>query len=103
MEMTATQNRLKIRYYDEDGMVITEQFLFDTPAQQSAFYHHFGKHALINRGEVFRASSAELVVQQRKKFRKPDFVIAQKQKHYWQVLDKLFDYEGRFRKAEASA
>lgn len=103
MEMTATQNRLKIRYYDEDGMVITEQFLFDTPAQQGVFYHHFGKHALINRGEVFRASSAELVVQQRKKFRKPDFVIAQKQKHNWQVLDKLFDYEGRFRKAEASA
>ncbi len=29
----------------------------------------------------------------------PDFVIARKQKHYWQVQDRIFDYQGGDRKA----
>jgi DNA repair protein RadD len=29
----------------------------------------------------------------------PDFVIARKQKHYWQVQDRIFDYQGAYRKA----
>ena len=105
MEMEADQDRqqkarIKITYHDEDGAEICEYFRLDTPAQQGAFYHHFGKYALINRAESFRPSSVDIVIQQQKKFRKPDFVIAQKQKHYWQVLDKLFDYQGKYRKAE---
>ena len=91
--------RIKITYYDEDGAAVSEFFRLDTPAQQGAFYHHFGKHALINRAEPFRASSVDAVINQRKKFRKPDFVIAQKEKHYWSVINKLFDYEGNYRKA----
>ena len=92
--------RIKITYHDEDGAMINEYFRLNTPAQQGAFYHRFGKHALINRAESFKANSVSTVIQQQKKFRKPDFVIAQKQKHYWQVLDKLFDYQGNYRKAE---
>ena len=105
MQMEADQDRqknarIKITYHDEEGAEINEYFRLDTPAQQGAFYHNFGKHALINRAEAFKACSVEVVVEQQKKFRKPDFVIAQKQKHYWQVLEKLFDYQGRYRKAE---
>ncbi|KEQ16533.1 DEAD/DEAH box helicase [Endozoicomonas numazuensis] len=92
-------SRIKITYYDEDGAAVNEFFRLDTPAQQGAFYHHFGKHALINRAEPFRAKSVDAVISQRKKFRKPDFVVAQKEKHYWSVIDKLFDYEGNYRKA----
>jgi len=29
----------------------------------------------------------------------PDFVIARKQKHYWQVQERIFDYQGHYRKA----
>ena len=29
----------------------------------------------------------------------PDFVIARKQKHYWQVQERIFDYRGQYRKA----
>lgn len=93
------KDRIKITYYDEDGAELQEYFRLDTPAQQGAFYHHFGKHALINRAEPFRASSVDNVIHQRKKFRKPDFVVARKEKYYWQILDKLFDYQGAFRKA----
>ncbi|WP_422136218.1 DEAD/DEAH box helicase [Endozoicomonas sp. ALD040] len=91
--------RIKITYYDEDGAEVSEYFRLDTAAQQGAFYHHFGKHALINRAEPFRAKSVDSVISQQKKFRKPDFVIARKEKHYWSVVDKLFDYEGHYRKA----
>ncbi|WP_245662847.1 DEAD/DEAH box helicase [Endozoicomonas arenosclerae] len=98
-ELKGSTPRIKITYYDEDGATVSEIFRLDTPAQQGAFYHHFGKHALINRAEPFRANSVDAVISQKKKFRKPDFVIARKEKHYWSVIDKLFDYEGNFRKA----
>ena len=92
--------RIKITYYDEDGTTLNEYFQLDTPGQQGAFYHHFGKHALINRAEPFRATSVESVVEECKKFRHPDFVVAQKEKHYLSIVDKIFDYQGHFRKAD---
>ncbi|WP_422466644.1 DEAD/DEAH box helicase family protein [Endozoicomonas sp. ALC013] len=106
MEMNADKDtqgkqRIRITYHDEDGAEVNEFFRLDTPSQQGAFYHHFGKHALINRAEPFRASTVDNVIHSRKKFRKPDFVIAQKEKHYWKIIDKLFDYDGKYRKAEA--
>ena len=106
MELTTSTNRsgeqrLKIIYHDEDGAEVHELFRMDTPAQQGAFYHNFGKYALINRGESFKASSVDEVVHNQKKFRKPDFVIARKEKHYWKIIDKLFDYQGQYRKAES--
>ena len=92
-------DRIQITYFDEDGAELQEYFRLETPGQQGAFYHHFGKHALINRAEPFKATSVDNVIHNRKKFRKPDFVIARKEKYYWQILDKLFDYQGAFRKA----
>ncbi|WP_299735162.1 DEAD/DEAH box helicase [uncultured Endozoicomonas sp.] len=105
MEMNCSKDskgntRLKVTYHDEDGAEVSEFFRLDTPAQQGAFYHHFGKHSLINRGEPFKASTVDNVIHNRKKFRKPDFVIAHKEKHYWKIIDKIFDYQGSFRKAD---
>ena len=96
------KDRIKVTYYDEDGADIKEYFQLETPGQQGAFYHHFGKHALINRAEPFRANSVDSVVSNHKKFRKPDFVIALKEKHYWKIVDKLFDYQGSYRKADSA-
>lgn len=93
------KDRIKVTYFDEDGTEITEYFQLSTPGQQGAFYHYFGKHALINRAEPFRAASVDMVVSNSKKFRKPDFVIALKDKYYWKIVDKLFDYQGNYRKA----
>ncbi|MES9985996.1 MAG: hypothetical protein ABW115_21580 [Candidatus Thiodiazotropha sp. 6PLUC6] len=104
MEMQADQDkqgraRIKVTYHDEDGAELSEFFRLDTPSQKTVFYHQFGKQALVNRAEPFKASSVDNVIHNRKKFRNPDFVIGQKEKYYWKVLDKLFDYEGQFRKA----
>ncbi|MGY0217131.1 DEAD/DEAH box helicase family protein [Endozoicomonadaceae bacterium StTr2] len=94
--------RIKISYHDEDGAELNEYFRLETPAQQGVFYHRFGKLHQINRGEYFRAKTPEDVVQQHKKFRKPDFVIAEKDKHFWRIREKIFDYEGRYRKADSA-
>ncbi|MDD7805576.1 MAG: DEAD/DEAH box helicase [Endozoicomonas sp. (ex Botrylloides leachii)] len=93
------KSRIKITYHDEDGEEITEFFRLETTSQQSAFYHYFGKHALINRGEAFRANTVSSVVSHYKKFRKPDFVIAQRVKYGWKVCEKIFDYQGHYRLA----
>ena len=107
MTMEADENkqgkaRVKVTYYDEDGADVKEYFQLETPGQQGAFYHNFGKHALINRAEPFRANTVDVVIENQKKFRKPDFVIALKEKHYWRILDKLFDYQGAYRKANSA-
>lgn len=94
--------RIKVSYFDEDGTELNEFFRLDTPAQKGAFYHHFGKQALINRAEPFRADSIETVINQQKKFRKPDFVVAKKEKHYLTIIEKVFDYQGAFRKADSA-
>ncbi|WP_281645447.1 DEAD/DEAH box helicase [Parendozoicomonas sp. Alg238-R29] len=95
----AGQSRIRVAYFDEEGLEITEYFRLETPAQQGAFYHHFGKLHQINRGETFRARTPEDVVEQSKKFRKPDFVIAAKEKRGWSIRDKIFDYKGGYRTA----
>ncbi|MDP0561387.1 MAG: DEAD/DEAH box helicase [Candidatus Endonucleobacter sp. (ex Gigantidas childressi)] len=102
-EMVDTQGcaYIKITYHDEDGAELSEFFQLDTPTQQGVFYHNFGKHALINRGESFRASSVAAVVYHNRKFRKPDFVIAERKKCYWHIREKIFDYNGSYRKANA--
>lgn len=111
MEMLAVEKagkqRLKIVYHDEDGASLCEVFSLDSPAAQGAFYHHFGKHALVNRAERFRAESVAQVVASRKRFRAPDFVIATlsgkgKAPRYWQIVEKMFDYHGQFRTADKS-
>ncbi|CAM3514364.1 DEAD/DEAH box helicase [Parendozoicomonas haliclonae] len=104
MTMEADKNRsgeerIKVSYFDEDGLSITEFFRLETPAQQGVFYHRFGKLHQINRGEAFRARSVEDVIGQSKKFRKPDFVIALREPRGWKIREKIFDYNGAYRKA----
>ena len=36
-------------------------------------------------------------------FKAPDFVVARKHKRFWNVKQRVFDYEGRYRKANALA
>ncbi|BFM15825.1 DEAD/DEAH box helicase [Maricurvus nonylphenolicus] len=91
--------RLKITYFDEDGAELQEYFHFDTPAQQGAFYHKYCRLHAIDRHQPPRFKSAVEAVSQQQLFRHPDFVIGRKEKRYWRITDKLFDYEGRYRRA----
>jgi DNA repair protein RadD len=44
-------------------------------------------------------NSADEVLELQALLPAPDFVIARKQKHYWQVQERVFDYRGSYRKA----
>jgi DNA repair protein RadD len=45
--------------------------------------------------------SASDAVRMANHFKHPDFVVARKVKQYWRVQTRLFDYEGRYRKANS--
>jgi len=94
---------LKVTYHDEDGAELSEYFGLNTKAQQGAFYHNFSKLHLIDRTRDFRPTHPDEVVTNSTRFRTPDFVIARKQKRFWQIREKLFDYEGRYRRANELA
>ncbi|MFT5721437.1 MAG: DNA repair protein RadD [Motiliproteus sp.] len=91
--------QLKVIYHDEEGTELAEYFSLDTAAQKRAFAIHFLKQHLRNTATTFQPQSVAQVVAAAALFRAPDFVVGRKQKHYWSIQEKLFDYEGNYRKA----
>ncbi|MAX31995.1 MAG: ATP-dependent helicase [Halomonadaceae bacterium] len=107
MQLEATRNgrgleRLKISYYDEDGTALAEWFALETPAQRHAFQRAFLARHLRAPGTGWRPSSIQEVLDGEARLKAPDFVVGRKVGRFWQIRDKLFDYQGRYRKAEAA-
>ncbi len=90
---------LNITYYDEDGADVSERFRLHTPAQRTAFELNFLRPHSRTPGIPLRWITAADIVQQRHALRHPDFVVARKKGAWWQVREKIFDYQGRFRRA----
>ncbi len=107
MQMTAGQDEkgewLKITYVDEDGADISERFRLHTPAQRRVFTQLFLRVHQRAPGLALTWQSAQDILRQQAALRAPDFVVARRQgkqrQGFWQVREKLFDYEGRFRRA----
>ncbi|MBW7984655.1 DEAD/DEAH box helicase [Enterobacillus tribolii] len=90
---------LGITYYDEDGADAGERFRLRTPAQLTAFRQLFLRPHLRAPGtELVWRNAADIVAQQ-DKLRHPDFVVARRRGQFWQIREKIFDYQGRYRKA----
>jgi DNA repair protein RadD len=79
--------QLKITYHDEDGKELQEFFSLETSSHKKVFYHQFSKYHLRDRHTKFEPNTVDDVLAQQQLFRHPDFVIARKQKHYWQVRE----------------
>ncbi|QTP61115.1 DEAD/DEAH box helicase [Billgrantia antri] len=94
--------RLKVTYHDEEGTTLAEWFALETSAQRAAFGAVFLRDHLRAPGARWLPLSAEEVVAERRRLRHPDFVVGRKVGRHWQVREKLFDYTGRYRKAEAA-
>ncbi|WP_159564739.1 DEAD/DEAH box helicase [Budvicia diplopodorum] len=90
---------LSITYYDEDGADVTERFRLKTPAQRTAFLQLFVRPHLKAPGVAFSWNTAADVIQQQHLLRHPDFVIAYLRGEFWRVREKMFDYQGRYRRA----
>lgn len=91
-------NKLKITYHAEDGEELSESFDFSKPAQRSVFNKLFGRRLASGQVPQEFSTLAE-VMEVQTLLPAPDFVIARKKKHYWQVQERIFDYQGGYRKA----
>jgi DNA repair protein RadD len=90
---------LKIIYHDEDGASISERFRLQTPAQRKAFEALFLHPHQRAPGVPFLWQTAADILAKQALLRHPDFVIARKRGQFWQVREKIFEYQGRFRRA----
>jgi len=98
-------DRLKIIYHDEEGTELNESFDFSRPNQVKAFNDIFSKRlsakisVQLGSTESFEVTNLEQALKLANILPCPDFVIARKQKYYWRIKDRLFDYQGKYRKA----
>ncbi|RJE73779.1 ATP-dependent helicase [Pseudoalteromonas sp. MSK9-3] len=93
---------IKVSYFDEDGASCDEVYDFSNKKSRFVF-HRFYSYRVQGHVDKVTWSSAEQVVAVGHLLRAPDFVIAKQHKKYgWQVAQKLFDYEGSYRKADKS-
>ncbi|MCK9237849.1 MAG: DEAD/DEAH box helicase [Thiopseudomonas sp.] len=98
MTVSVNDNKLKITYHGEDGEELSESFDFSKPAQRTVFNRLFGRRLAQSRAPQTFCQLAQ-VLEVQTLLLAPDFVIARKQKYYWQVQERIFDYQGGYRKA----
>jgi DNA repair protein RadD len=97
--------KLKITYHDEEGVELNESFDFAKPNQVKAFNDIFSKRlsakisVQLGSTESFEVTTLEQALMLANILPCPDFVIGRKQKFYWRVKNRLFDYQGKYRKA----
>ncbi|ROT93563.1 DEAD/DEAH box helicase [Marinobacter sp. R17] len=92
------ESKLKITYHGEDGEELSESFDFSKPPQRHIFNKLFGRR-FANGQAPKTFSRADEVLEMQALLSAPDFVIARNQKRYWQVQERIFDYQGPYRKA----
>ncbi|MCW1874056.1 DEAD/DEAH box helicase [Erwinia sp. INIA-01] len=90
---------LKVRYFDEEASEVSERFRLKSPAQRTAFEQLFLRPHQRAPGVPLNWKTADDIISLQPLLRHPDFVVARKQRHFWQVREKVFDYQGRFRRA----
>jgi len=98
MEFSESKGKLVISYFDEDGLELKEWYDFSAKKQKEKFNQEFGRRYLSATKPIVVSSVIE-AIKLTEGFSHPDFVIARKQKHFHQVQEKIFDYQGNFRKA----
>ncbi|KEY59020.1 DEAD/DEAH box helicase [Serratia sp. DD3] len=103
MELQSGQDNkgewLQATYYDEDGCSTSERFRLQTPAQRNVFDKLFLRPHQRAPGVPFHWQTALEILSKQDLLRHPDFVVARKRGQFWQVREKIFDYQGRFRRA----
>lgn len=96
ISLASENGRLLMTYHDEHGDTLKESFDFNHTAQRQRFNHEFGRR--FSQGpRSFNSIEEALLLENL--FVAPDFVIAKRHAHFWRVEEKVFHYQGRYRKA----
>lgn len=91
------QDRLIIRYIDFDGNDFCQHYLFNTPAQKRAFYATFvHQHTKTPGMKQEQYNQIVDVLNNQSHFRKPDLLLLHKTRYRWELIERFFDYQGRF-------
>lgn len=103
MHFEASNGQLKIYYHDEDGMELSELYdMTGNKPQAKHFQQDFApylKQELLAIDETLRFDDLDFLLQAQQLFTAPDFIIAKKRKHYYQIEEKIFHYQGNYRQA----
>lgn len=98
LNVTQTSNGLaKFSYFDEDGTELCDFFDLTKPKVVGLVKHLYAPRSEVAQQIQFKDIDA--LCRFSEQLRCPDFVIARKHKNGWKVVDKLFDYQGAYRKA----
>ena len=98
ISMTESNGRLRVIYHDEQGEELSELFDLHNSKQRKRFNDLFGRrfaHSLAPQ----QFNSVDEVLAESQLFSAPDFVVARKSGQYWRVQERIFDYQGNYRKA----
>lgn len=96
--MAEHKNKLKITYHDEQGETLTEYFDLAKKNQLTLFTGLFSRRLLPQfQGSIPNTLSEVLTIASHYPY--PDFVIARKNGHFWNVVERVFDYQGKYRRA----
>lgn len=98
LSLTVAGSKLKVTYHGEEGEELNESFNFDNKTQRTLFNKLFGRR-VANSQAPQNFKTPDEAVQYQALISAPDFVVARKKKHFWQIQTRLFDYQGRYRKA----
>ncbi|KAA0874132.1 DEAD/DEAH box helicase [Nitrincola tapanii] len=95
---TAEKGRLRLTYHGEEGETLSEWFDLQHPGQCQAFNQIFGRRYQ-GADKPTRFSEVEQVINLKHPLPAPDFVIARRRQKQLRIDARLFDYVGRYRKA----
>lgn len=98
ISVSEAKGKLKVIYHDEQGEELSELFNLQQSGQRKRFNQLFGRR--LNRGrQPVTFHSVEEVLQLAPLLSAPDFVVARKSGRFWKVQERIFDYQGNYRKA----
>lgn len=98
LELEPTKGGIRVIYFDEDGNTLSERFDLSNTRQRALFNTLFGKR--VNGGQVtIEFTNNEHAIALGDTLTHPDFVVSRKQGKYWRIEERIFDYQGRYRRA----
>ncbi|MFY8349755.1 DEAD/DEAH box helicase family protein [Pseudoalteromonas sp. SSM20] len=96
MQLEALKQRLKVTYHDEDGAQVSEFFSLSSDKAARYFKHLFLRLGVTTNIDFANPNS---VISEQALLKLPDFVVAKRDKGKYKVIERIFDYQGQFRKA----